>query len=142
MTGEECFEAWAPVGASWSLWAKPVLFAHLSQLPYERPPDQIPNEPPDLFWIPEAGGRTAIVVDLPTAFFITAVEIEGTQVIGQFPAEAGGTTDEFGLLFDKDSPLVECANLALAALTESGELATIEQTWMSDNAGAPVISVG
>ncbi|HEY5874737.1 MAG TPA: ABC transporter substrate-binding protein [Ilumatobacteraceae bacterium] len=90
----------------------------------------------------EANQIDAIVVDLPTAFFITAVEIEGTQVIGQFPAEAGGTTDEFGLLFDKGNPLVECANLALAALTASGELATIEQTWMSDNAGAPVISVG
>ena len=90
----------------------------------------------------EANQIDAIVVDLPTAFYITAAEIEGTQVIGQFPAEAGGTTDEFGLLFDKDNPLVECANLALAALTESGELATIEQTWMSDNAGAPVISVG
>ena len=90
----------------------------------------------------EANQIDAIVVDLPTAFYITAVEIEGTQVIGQFPAEAGGTTDEFGLLFDKGNPLVECANLALAALTASGELATIEQTWMSDNAGAPVISVG
>lgn len=90
----------------------------------------------------EANQIDAIVVDLPTAFYITAAEIEGTQVIGQFPAEAGGTTDEFGLLFDKGNPLVECANLALAALTESGELATIEQTWMSDNAGAPVISVG
>ena len=90
----------------------------------------------------EADQIDAIVVDLPTAFFITAAEIEGTQVIGQFPAEAGGTTDEFGLLFDKGNPLVQCANLALAALTESGELDTIEQTWMSDNAGAPVISVG
>jgi polar amino acid transport system substrate-binding protein len=90
----------------------------------------------------EANQIDAIVVDLPTAFYITAAEIEGTQVIGQFPAEAGGTTDEFGLLFDKDNPLVECANLALAALAESGELDTIEQTWMSDNAGAPVISVG
>ncbi|MGD9704500.1 MAG: ABC transporter substrate-binding protein [Acidimicrobiia bacterium] len=90
----------------------------------------------------EANQIDAIVVDLPTAFYITAVEIEGTQVIGQFPAEAGGTTDEFGLLFDKGNPLVECANLALATLKDSGELDTIEQTWMSDNAGAPVISVG
>lgn len=90
----------------------------------------------------EANQIDAIVVDLPTAFYITAVEIEGTQVIGQFPAAAGGTTDDFGLLFDLDNPLVECANIALATLRDSGELADIEQTWMSDNAGAPIISVG
>lgn len=89
----------------------------------------------------EANQIDAIVVDLPTAFYITAVEIEGTEVIGQFPASAGGTTDDFGLLFDLDNPLVECANLALATLRESGELATIEQTWMSDYTDAPVITV-
>jgi len=89
----------------------------------------------------EANQIDAIVVDLPTAFYITAVEIEGTTVIGQFPASAGGTTDDFGLLFDLDNPLVECANIALATLKESGELATIEQTWMSDYTDAPLISV-
>ena len=90
----------------------------------------------------EADQIDAIVVDLPTAFFITGVEIEGSTIIGQFPASAGGTTDEFGLLFEKDNPLVECANQALATMTESGELASIEQTWMSENADAPIISVG
>jgi polar amino acid transport system substrate-binding protein len=90
----------------------------------------------------EAKQIDAIVVDLPTAFFITAVEIEGTDVIGQFPASAGGTTDQFGLVFEKDSTLVECADIALATLTGSGELAEIERTWMSDQADAPIISVG
>lgn len=89
----------------------------------------------------EANQIDAIVVDLPTAFFITAVEIEGSTVIGQFPAEAGGTTDEFGFVLEKDSPLVECVDLALAALTESGELASITEQWMSAEAGAPVIAV-
>ena len=67
MTGEKCFEAWAPAGATWSPWAKPVLFAHLSQLPYERPPDHVSGEPTDLFWVPEAGGRTAVIVEMPGA---------------------------------------------------------------------------
>ena len=67
MTGEKCFEAWAPAGATWSPWAKPVLFAHLSQLPYERPPDHVSGEPTDLFWVPEAGGCTAVIVEMPGA---------------------------------------------------------------------------
>ena len=88
----------------------------------------------------EAKQIDAIVVDLPTAFYIAAVEIEGAAVIGQFPATAGGTADEFGLLFDLDNPLVECVNAALASLRDSGELAAIEQTWLADKTNAPVIA--
>ena len=90
----------------------------------------------------EAGQIDAIVVDLPTAFYIAAVEIDGASVVGQFPADAGGSTDEFGLVFEKDNPLVGCVNAALATLEESGELASIEQQWLSDKTGAPVIAVG
>lgn len=89
----------------------------------------------------EAGQIDAIVVDLPTAFFIAAVEIEGAAVIGQFPADAGGNTDEFGLVFEKDNPLASCVNTALAALKSSGKLAAIEQEWLSDKVGAPIITV-
>jgi len=89
----------------------------------------------------EAGQIDAIVVDLPTGLYISAVEIEGTSVIGQFPGSAGGLTDDFGAVFTKDNPLVACVNTALAALKESGELAKIEQTWLSDNNGVPVITV-
>ena len=88
----------------------------------------------------EAKQIDAIVVDLPTALYISAVEIEGTKVVGQFPAEAGGTTDEFGMVFDLDSPLVECVNAALATLKDGGKLAEIEQQWLSDKTGAPVIA--
>ena len=89
----------------------------------------------------EAGQIDAIVVDLPTALYISYVEIEGTTVVGQFPAAAGGTSDDFGLVFEKDNDLVACVNTALAAIKASGALATIEQTWLSDNTGVPVISV-
>jgi polar amino acid transport system substrate-binding protein len=90
----------------------------------------------------EAGQIDAIVVDLPTAFYIAAVEIEGAAVIGQFPVDAGGTSDEFGLVFEKGNPLVDCVNAALATLKENGTLAEIEKTWLSDKTGAPVISLG
>ncbi len=90
----------------------------------------------------EANQIDAIVVDLPTAFFISAVEIEGSSVVGQFPASAGGTTDEFGLVLEKDNPLVECVDSAITALRDSGELDSITEQWMSDETGAPIIPVG
>ena len=86
----------------------------------------------------ESNQIDAIVSDLPTALYITAVEIEGTSVFGQIE---GSGTDEFGLLLAKDSPLTPCVDLALAALRDSGELDQITQTWMSDFTEAPVISL-
>jgi polar amino acid transport system substrate-binding protein len=80
----------------------------------------------------------AIVADLPTAFYITAVEIPDATIIGQFqPAE--GETEEFGMLFEKGSDLVPCVNEALGALRESGELDDIEQQWLSDVVDVPVL---
>jgi polar amino acid transport system substrate-binding protein len=90
----------------------------------------------------EANQIDAIVVDLPTGLFISAVEIEGSTVVGQFPGDAGETTDDFGLLFEKDNPLVECANEALATLRESGELQEITDEWLVTEDVAPVIEVG
>lgn len=89
----------------------------------------------------EAKQIDAIVVDLPTAFYISAVEIEGSKVIGQFPLSDAVAADNFGLLFDKDNKLVDCANKALATLKESGKLAEIEKTWLADKTNAPVISL-
>ncbi|MFM8777061.1 MAG: transporter substrate-binding domain-containing protein, partial [Actinomycetota bacterium] len=89
----------------------------------------------------EAKQIDAIVVDLPTAFYISAVEIEGSKVIGQFPLSDAVSADNFGLLFDKDNKLVDCANKALATLIESGKLAEIEKTWLADKTNAPVISL-
>jgi polar amino acid transport system substrate-binding protein len=85
----------------------------------------------------ESNQIDAVVSDLPTALFITAVEIEGTTVFGQIE---GSGTDEFGLLLGKDSPLTECVNLALQALKASGELDAITTEWMSEYTEAPVIA--
>ena len=87
----------------------------------------------------EAGQVDAIVVDLPTAFYIAAVEIEGASVVGQFAADLSGQADEFGLVFDLENPLVDCVNTALATLKDDGTLAEIESTWLNET-GAPVIS--
>lgn len=79
-----------------------------------------------------------IVVDLPTAFFITAVQMDNGVVVGQFPAQ-GDEQEYFSLVLELDSPLTECVNEAIASLDESGELESITTEWMSENAGAPII---
>jgi polar amino acid transport system substrate-binding protein len=78
-----------------------------------------------------------VVVDLPTAFFITAVQLENSTIVGQFPAV--GEQEYFAMAFEKDSPLVDCVNAALARLKDSGRLAEIQQEWLSDKADAPVL---
>jgi polar amino acid transport system substrate-binding protein len=78
-----------------------------------------------------------IVVDLPTAFFITAVQAPNSKIVGQFAA--GEEQEYFGLVLQKDSPLTECVNQAIAALREDGTLDSLQQEWLSDKASAPVL---
>jgi polar amino acid transport system substrate-binding protein len=79
-----------------------------------------------------------LVLDLPTAFYVSAAEIEGTKVIGQFPA-SGDQPEQFGMVFEEGNPLRDKVNEALASLEESGKLDDIAQEWLSDFVDAPVI---
>ena len=79
-----------------------------------------------------------IVVDLPTAFFVTAVQMENGTIVGQFP-DAGEEKEYFSLVLEQDSPLTDCVNEAIGSLTDSGDLEAITTEWMSENAGAPVL---
>ncbi len=84
-----------------------------------------------------SGQVDAIVVDLPTAFYLAEVELDGGIILGQLAgAEAG---DSFGLVLDKGSPLTAAVSAAVDALRASGKLAEIETTWLADFAGAPVL---
>jgi polar amino acid transport system substrate-binding protein len=87
----------------------------------------------------EAKQIDAAVFDLPTALYVSAVEIEGSTVLGQFPAQDGVAADEFGLVFDKDNALATCVNTALATLKENGTLAAITAEWLSTSTNIPVI---
>jgi polar amino acid transport system substrate-binding protein len=78
-----------------------------------------------------------LVVDLPTAFFITAAQIENGTIVGQFPAV--GEQERFGMVFEKGNSLVGCVNEALSALRGNGTLASIQQEWLSERASAPVL---
>lgn len=78
----------------------------------------------------------ALVLDLPTAFYVTAAQVEDAKIIGQF-SSTGGTPEEFGLVMERGSALKSCVDKAVDALKSKGELAKIEQQWLSEAAGAP-----
>ncbi|MEZ7822226.1 MAG: ABC transporter substrate-binding protein [Candidatus Nanopelagicales bacterium] len=75
------------------------------------------------------GQIDGIVVDLPTAYYVTAAEFDNSKIVGQFQAAAGG--EEFGLLFQQGNPLVNCVNKALTTLKDSGELQEIQDAWLA-----------
>jgi polar amino acid transport system substrate-binding protein len=87
----------------------------------------------------ESGQVDAIVVDLPTAFYLTGVELTGGLIIGQLPQPDGKSGDEFGLVLAKDSPLTADVTAAVDALREDGTLQEIADEWLADAADAPVL---
>jgi polar amino acid transport system substrate-binding protein len=78
----------------------------------------------------------AIIADVPTAFYITAVEIPGSTILGQFEA-VSGEPEEFGLLFEKGNELVTCVNAAIRALSDDGTLDRLNDRWLAQAADVP-----
>ena len=104
-----------------------------------------PGEEPSVFEDTNAakqallnGQVDGIVADLPTAFYITAAEIEDSVIVGQFQPVTG-EQEQFGMLFEKGNPLVDCVNQALAALTADGTLDQLQQQWLSNEVDVPVL---
>ncbi len=79
----------------------------------------------------------ALVVDLPTAFYLAAAVLDGGIVLGQFEGTDGG--DEFGLVLPKGSPLTAAVTAAVDRLREKGTLAELEATWLSEAVSVPVL---
>ena len=77
----------------------------------------------------------ALVVDLPTAFYVTAVQVPNGKILGQFPTV--GTPEHFGMVFEKGNSLVSCVNDALAQLRADGTLKSLQAKWLQ--ADAPVL---
>ncbi|MEV4121506.1 ABC transporter substrate-binding protein [Micromonospora sp. NPDC049645] len=80
------------------------------------------------------GQLDGLVVDLPTAFYITGAELTDAVIVGQVPQV--GTPEAFGLLLDKNSPLTSCVTGAVGQLSEAGTLRQLEQKWLAQVAGA------
>ena len=97
------------------------------------------NDNTDVTAAIQAGQIDAALFDLPTALYLSAVVVEGGALLGQFPAERTQNPDQFGLLMEEGNPLKECVDAAIAALTESGQLAALEAEWLADATGVPVL---
>jgi polar amino acid transport system substrate-binding protein len=95
---------------------------------------QVFNDSNDTVRALKAKRVDAVVVDLPTAFYLTAAQIPEAKITGQFDAPGG---DDWGLALAKDSKLTPCVNLAIDELQSSGELKQITDKWMGGQAGAP-----
>jgi polar amino acid transport system substrate-binding protein len=135
-----------PVAKAKSIAAlKPYKFgAQLGTTSYDFINDTImPSKQPAVFDTNDAAVQAlknkqidGLVVDLPTAFFVSAAQVENSKILGQFESPAG---EHFGMVFAKGNSLVSCVNEALAKLKADGTLQDIQDQWLSKAAGAPVL---
>jgi polar amino acid transport system substrate-binding protein len=82
------------------------------------------------------GQIDGLVVDLPTAFYVTAVQVPNSKIVGQFESTTG---EHFGMVFEKGNSLVKCVNDALGELKSDGTLKQIQDKWLAKVGGAPVL---
>jgi polar amino acid transport system substrate-binding protein len=78
-----------------------------------------------------------IVVDLPTAFYMTAAQLDDGKIVGQLPAS--GQTEQFGFVLEKGSSLTGCISQAVDALKADGTLANLQKQFLTES-GAPELS--
>lgn len=86
----------------------------------------------------ENGQVDAIVVDVPTAFYMTGVELDGGIIVGSLP-EIEGAADEWGVVLTKGSPLTARVSAAVDALRESGKLDELIDAWLGADQGVPAL---
>jgi polar amino acid transport system substrate-binding protein len=79
-----------------------------------------------------------LMVDLPTAFYVTAVQVPNSKILGQFENK-GVATDRFGVVLAKGNPLTACVNTAITSLRTTGALKRLQQLWLAKATGAPVL---
>lgn len=81
----------------------------------------------------------ATVIGLPTALYITFVEMPHTTIAGVLP-RVGEEGDGMGMLFTDGNPARDCVNGALQTLTDNGTLAAIDEEWMQAGGDIPEIT--
>ncbi len=85
----------------------------------------------------DAGQIDLLAVDLPTAFYLAAAELDDGVVVGQLDSTEGG--DQFGFVLPKGSELTGPVSEAVDALREDGTLDRLAKEWLSDAVDAPVL---
>lgn len=80
------------------------------------------------------GQIDGIVVDLPTAFYVVAVQLEDGTIVGKLPTK--GTLERFGLVFQKGNTLRTCVDRAIGNLWQNGTIRKLQKQYLA-KAGAP-----
>jgi polar amino acid transport system substrate-binding protein len=83
------------------------------------------------------GQIDGLVVDLPTAFYVTAAQVPGSKIVGQFPT--GNAGERFGMVFEKGNTLVGCVNHALTEMKSDGTLQKLQEKWLAKVGNAPIL---
>ncbi len=114
-------------------------FAAVEQIIQPTQGAQVFNTNDDAKLALENGQVDAIVVDLPTAFYIAGAELEDGVIVGQLPDLPGAEADEFGIVLPKDSPLTARVTQAVDALRADGTLDAIAAEWLGGEGEAPLL---
>jgi polar amino acid transport system substrate-binding protein len=80
------------------------------------------------------GQIDGIVADLPTAFFVTAVQVPNGSIVGQLPTR--GAKERFGLVFEQGNSLRTCVNRAIDRLWRNGTIKSLQRRWLARVGGA------
>ncbi|WP_353649045.1 ABC transporter substrate-binding protein [Nakamurella sp. A5-74] len=86
----------------------------------------------------QGGQIDGLVVDLPTGFYMVGAQLKDGAVLGQLAGTAA-SSEQFGLLLAKDSPLTSCMSAAVDALRADGTLAKLNTEWLAGKDVAPVL---
>jgi polar amino acid transport system substrate-binding protein len=105
-------------------------------------PDTQPNvydDNTDVQAAMNAGQIEGLVVDLPTAYFVTAAQVDGSVIAGKFESQAAAP-DDYGLLFEEGNSLVACVNAVIEDMRSDGTLAGLVETYLEDGGEINVIT--
>jgi polar amino acid transport system substrate-binding protein len=86
----------------------------------------------------EGGIIDGIVTDMPTAWYMSGVQLTDGILVGQLPSD-GGAQEQFGLVFEKGSALTACVSASISSLEAEDVLTALLKQWIPDIANAPVL---
>lgn len=96
------------------------------------------NEQVDVFQAMRAGQIDATVVALPTALYVTAVQVPEANIVALLPADENDRGH--GLLFQYNNPLVEWVDSALSAVIARDVVEDLKNTYLIADPDLPVIT--
>ncbi len=96
------------------------------------------NEQVDVFQALQAGQIDATIAALPTALFVTAVQVPDAAIVALLPADENDRGH--GLLFEFGNPLVPWVDEALSAIIERGVVDDLIATYLVADPDLPIIT--